>query len=155
MTLEYHHYSLIAQGFFLFFFFCFFLSCFLFCFFLVCFFGHALWHSGSYFLDQGSNPYPLQGKGGVNHWMAREFPLHRCFLSTKGESQNNCSRKLCVCLGRGVPRPSMSLLRQEKMQDLARAGVLQYKTMRSAQRRWQCGSAQDLDNLPSLPWGLR
>ena len=153
MALECNHYSPIAQGFcFVFFFVLLFV---LFCVFLVCFFGHALWHSGSYFLDQGSNPYPLQGKGGVNHCLAREVPLHRCFLSTKGEGQNNCSRKLCVYRGRGVLQPRMSLLRQEKMQDLAGAGVLQYKTMRSAQRRWQRGSAQDLDNLPSLLWGLR
>ena len=35
-------------------------------------FGHATWHSGSYFADQGSNPCPLQS---LNHWTARGVPL--------------------------------------------------------------------------------
>lgn len=93
---------------------------------------HSRWACGILITYQGSNPYPLHWKCGVNHWMAREFPLHGCFFfSTKGEGRNNCSRKLWMNLGRGVPQPCM---RQEKMQDLAGAGVLQYKTTRSAQR---------------------
>lgn len=70
-------------------------------------------------------------------WPGNSHCIGVFFFSTKGEGRNNCSRKLRMNLGRGVPQLCM---RQEKMQDLAGAGVLQYKATRSAQRRWPCGS---------------
>ena len=36
--------------------------------------GRTVWHAGSLFPDQGSNPCPLHWKRGV-HWMAREVPI--------------------------------------------------------------------------------
>ena len=38
----------------------------------------ALWHVGSEFPDQGSNPHPFIGRWILNHWTTREVP-HTAF----------------------------------------------------------------------------
>ena len=38
------------------------------------FFGHAIWLTGSWFPNQGSNPCLLRWKCSLNHWTTREIP---------------------------------------------------------------------------------
>ena len=40
----------------------------------------VFWPRGMWDPDQGPNPHPVTGRGSLNHWIAREIPLHRFLL---------------------------------------------------------------------------
>ena len=69
--------------------------------------GCAAPHTGSQFLDQGSNSRPLQGKPGVNHRTIRGVPLlslstrrgpYACPHAGMMNSEAGPNRRQCICV---------------------------------------------------------
>ena len=73
------------------------------------FFGHATWHVGSYFPDQGSNLHLLPWKAqSLNHWTTREVPVFTVRwlwlkgITTKAVMANIYHMNQCVQPGIGL-----------------------------------------------------
>lgn len=88
-------------------------------------FGHAVWHVGSWFPEQGSNPYPLQ-------WKRPGMSLHAVFTSSTQYS--------ALCSG----QPG-------RAGDVNRLGRWEWADTPPRARRWELGEAPPSEAEPRCP----